>query len=152
MAPGNQGHGRLPEATPARPIIAAMLGAALLAGCTTSSNLLSQQSRFAYSNGDYVPLGRVSAERKYTKVFTSPVMGREEFLELESQALATKPGADLMVDYLVSSDVTQVPLPFLPIVTFTTFRVEGTALRFTELGRQQFRDSQPPAAASPRVR
>jgi hypothetical protein len=152
MAREKQAHRNAPRATSARPVIAALFGAALLTGCTTSSNLLSQQSRFAYSNGNYVPLGRVSAERKYTKVFTSPVMGREEFLELESQALATKPSADLMVDYLVSSDVTQIPLPFLPIVTFTTFRVEGTALRFTELGRQQFRESQAPAAASPRVR
>jgi hypothetical protein len=119
-------------------IFAAVL---VLTGCTTSANLLSQQSKLAYPNGDYEFLGRVSAEKKYTRLFAAPEMGQEEFQELQRQALASKPGADMMVDYLVSSDVTQVPFQILPIITFTTFRVEGTAIHFIELGRQQFRDS-----------
>lgn len=127
--------------------LVALSATAWLAGCTTSGNLLSQQSRFAYPNGDYQALGRVSATRKYTRLFTAPEMGAVEFQDLERQALATKPGADLLVDYLVQSDVTQIPLQILPIVTFTTFRVEGTAVHFTELGRQQFRDA--PAAPQP---
>jgi hypothetical protein len=116
----------------------------MLVGCTTSANLLSQQTKFAYPSGDYGSLGRVSAEKKYTRFFSAPEMGQEEFQELQQQALASKPGADMLVDYLVSSDVTQVPFQFLPIVTFTTFRVEGTAMHFVELGRQQFRDPAAP--------
>jgi hypothetical protein len=116
----------------------------MLAGCTTSANLLSQQTKFAYPSGDYSSLGRVSAEKKYTRLFSAPEMGQEEFQELQQQALAAKLGADMLVDYLVSSDVTQVPFQFLPIVTFTTFRLEGTAMHFIELGRQQFRDSAVP--------
>jgi hypothetical protein len=123
----------------------AIFGAiSMLAGCTTSANLLSQQSKFAYPSGDYSFLGRVSAEKKSTRLFMAPEMGQEEFQELQRQALASKAGADMMVDYLVSSDVTQVPFQILPIVTFTTFRVEGTAIHFIELGRQQFRDSTVP--------
>jgi hypothetical protein len=38
--------------------VTALFGIALLASCTTSSNLLSQQSKFAYDNGDYTPIGR----------------------------------------------------------------------------------------------
>jgi len=147
----NRRHTRDPHrriATMARSTTA-LFGMALLAGCTTSSNMLSPQTKFAYANGDYTPIGHASAERKYTRFFSAPEMGREEFLELERQALASKPGADLLVDYLVSSDVTQVPFSILPIVTFTTFRVEGTAMRFTQLGNQQFRaaPASPPARA-----
>lgn len=127
--------------------LGALACAAMLAGCTTSANVLSQQSRFAYPNGNFAPQGYAAAERKYTRFFTAPEMGPLEFQELEREALATKPGADLLVDYLVESKVTQVPFQFLPIVTFTTFRVEGTAMRFTELGRQQFRDA--PAGPAP---
>jgi hypothetical protein len=125
------------------PLSLAVITGLMVAGCTTSSNVLSQQSKFVYANGDYALQGRASAERKYIRLFSAPEMGQAEFRDLERQALASKPGTDILVDYLVSSDVTQVPFQFFPIVTFTTFRVEGTAVRFVELGRQQFRDATP---------
>jgi hypothetical protein len=112
----------------------------LIAGCSTSSNILAVQEKYTYPNGDYAPLGHISAETKYTKLLVAPVMGREEFLNLEQKALASRPGADLIVDYLVSSNVLIVPAAFLPIVTFTTFRLEGTAAQFRELGQQRYRD------------
>jgi hypothetical protein len=117
--------------------IPSLLGILALAGCTTSASVLTVQSRFAYPNGDYASLGQAVAERSYVRVLFAPVMDREIFVELEQQALATRPGADLMVDYMVASDVFAMPAVFLPLVTYTTFRLEGTAIRFRELGRQE---------------
>jgi hypothetical protein len=45
-----------------------------------------------------------------------------------------------MADYLISSRVVMIPALFLPIVTFTTFRLEGTAVEFRELGQQQYKN------------
>jgi hypothetical protein len=116
--------------------IPALIGTMLLGGCTTSANYLTVQSKYSYPNGDYEFVGRAAAEKKYTRVLSTPVMGQEEFLQLEQEALASQPGADFLVDYLITSDVTTLsPLP----VTLATFRLEGTAVRFRELGQQQFR-------------
>lgn len=131
--------------SPRRAAVPLLLAGLLLAGCTTSSNILTVQSKYAYPNGDYEMLGRASAEAKHTRFLSAPVMDREAFLQLEQQALASKPGADLLVDYLVSSDVTQ-----LPLLSLATFRLEGTAVRFRELGGQSYRDA--PATPASRGR
>jgi len=135
----------MPYLTARRAIVPAALAAVLLTGCGTSSNILTVQSNYTYPNGDYEMLGRAYAEQKHTSVFSAKVMDREAFLSLQQQALATKPGADFLVDYLISTEVTQ-----LPVLTLATFKLEGTAVRFRELGRQNYRDA--PSAPAPRSR
>ncbi|MGD0108462.1 MAG: hypothetical protein ABSC06_31145, partial [Rhodopila sp.] len=57
------------------------------------------------------------------------------FLDLQQQALSSQPGADFVVNYVISSSVTQVP----PIpVSWTTFCLEGTAIKFLEVGGQKY--------------
>jgi hypothetical protein len=111
----------------------------MTSSCTSTSNELDIQSKFAYPNGDYTSLGHVSAEKKYfSSSFTAPVMTREVFLDLQQQALAKQPGADFLVNYVVSSSVVQVsPIP----VQWTTFRLEGTALKVVEVGGQKYSDT-----------
>ncbi|HEY0183409.1 MAG TPA: hypothetical protein VGC09_11430 [Rhodopila sp.] len=116
-----------------------LLTALLATSCTSASSDLDIQSKFAYPNGDYTMLGTVSAQKTYTTTsFSGPVMTREVFLDLQQAALAKQPGADFVVNYVVSSTVTQVP----PIpVAWTTFRLEGTALKVVEVGGQKYSDS-----------
>jgi len=129
--------------------VPALVGASLLGGCTTSSNLLAVQAKYTYPGGDYEPRGYAVGEVKYTRFFSAPVMDREVFLSLQQKALDSRPDSDLLVNYLVSSNVVMVPFNFLPVVSFTTFRVEGTAIKFRSLGVQQFRDT--PAAVPNRT-
>jgi hypothetical protein len=104
--------------------------------CSSTSNDLNVQSKFAYPNGDYTFLGHVTAEKKvFSSSFNAPVMSREVFLDLQKQALAQQPGADFIVNYVVSSTTTQVPP--LPI-EWSTFKLEGTALKVVEVGRQKY--------------
>jgi hypothetical protein len=114
-----------------------------LLGCTNTADHLSIQSKFAYPNGDYSSLGHVGAEKRYmTLSFSAPEMNREIFPDLQQRALATKPGADFVVDYFISSTVTSIP----PIpVSWTTFRLDGTAIKLTELGEQQYRNGVVPS-------
>jgi hypothetical protein len=118
----------------------------VLTGCSMNTSLLSIQDKFTYPNGDYESLGRATAKRSYTRLFSAPVMTREVFRDLEQQALASQSGADVMVDYVISSNVIAIPYLYLPAISITTFELEGTALRFRELGGQQFRNP-PPAGA-----
>jgi hypothetical protein len=108
----------------------------VVVSCTSASNDLDLQSKFSYPNGDYTSLGHVSAEKKYvTASFGAPEMTREVFLDLQQQALSSQPGADFVVNYVISSSVTQVP----PIpVSWTTFCLEGTAIKFLEVGGQKY--------------
>lgn len=115
----------------------------MASSCTNASNDLDIQSKFAYPNGDYTSLGHVSAEKKYFSTsFTAPVMTRQVFLDLQQQALAQQPGAEFVVNYVVSSSVVQVPL--IP-AQWTTFRLEGTALKVVEVGKQTYSDANIPS-------
>ncbi len=111
--------------------------------CNTATSDLDIQSKFSYPNGDYSSLGHVSAENKYfTTSFTAPVMTREVFLDLQQKALAQEPGADFVVNYVITSSVTQVP----PIpVSWTTFKLEGTAIKVVEVGGQRYNGSSIPS-------
>jgi hypothetical protein len=49
----------------------------------------------------------------------------------------------LMVDYVISSNIIAFPYLYLPILSVTTFQLEGNAIKFRELGGQQFRGPTP---------
>lgn len=51
-------------------------------GCTTTSNTRTLQSKFSYPNGDYTPLGSVSAEKSRTTFWNAAVMDKATFDEL----------------------------------------------------------------------
>lgn len=125
--------------------VALLVGFFTLVGCSMNTSLLSTQANFAYPNGDYEYLGRSVAEKKYVRLFSAPVMNRETFLDLQQQALASQSGADMMVDYAISTNVVAFPYLYLPVVSLTTFHLEGTALRLREVGRQQFQDGTVPS-------
>jgi hypothetical protein len=114
------------------------LGVIAVSGCTTKSDDLVVQSKFAYSNGDYTYMGHVEATKKYTtSSFNVPEMTAEVFHQLEQQALTHQSGADFIVNYLISSSVTSVPL--IPI-SWTTFRLDGTAVKGLKVGQQNYSD------------
>jgi hypothetical protein len=106
-----------------------------IGGCAQTSSYRQLQSKFSFPNGDYVPLGNVSAEVSRTTFWNAPLMDKASFDELTQAALRQK-GGDILVDYVITADVTRVPL--LP-VAFTTFKIDGTAVRQVVIGRQELR-------------
>jgi hypothetical protein len=120
-----------------------LLAGIALSACTTTAADLTVQSKFAYPNGDYTYLGHIQAEKKYmTTSFTAPEMTRDVFLDLQKQALAQQSGADMVVNYAISSSITTVP----PIpVTWTTFRLDGTAIKVLNVGKQDYNNGPIPS-------
>ncbi|MFI3190278.1 hypothetical protein BCS42_06980 [Crenothrix sp. D3] len=105
------------------------LTALLLSGCTqTYVEQLAPQSHFDYPNSNVYPLGFVKGQASTTSFFTPSFKTSALEYEAVSNALAQKPGADMIVNSFRFTDVTQ--LLILPIYT-VTYRVEGTAAKMT---------------------
>jgi len=109
------------------------MAAVLLCGCFVNSSARSLSSKFAFPNSDLAPLGPVSAETSRWTFLAAPSMDKPEFDELSQDALKQK-GGDTLVDYVIE---TSSFYPMIPLVWYTTFDISGTAVRVTQLGRQE---------------
>ena len=118
--------------------VAVILMAAISAGCTIKFSELRPNSHFAYPNSNVEPLGAVSAETSRTTVFVASTITKEMMDEVITKALKQK-GADMLLNYKLTTEVTMYPLVVLPISIFTTtLRLEGTAAKQT-IGKQELK-------------
>jgi len=114
----------------------------LVAGCSSGTNDLVIQSKFAYPNGDYADLGPTFAEKSVTSFMSPPQMDKALFGELHNEALNKKNGADQLVDYVISNNVTSFGV--VPVYQ-STFRLEGTAIKFVNAKPQNYVDGKTPS-------
>ncbi len=98
-------------------------------GGSSSTRVL--QDKFAFPNSDLTPLGHVSAEVSHTTFLVPPDLNKEAYDELSQEALKQK-GGDTLTDSVVTSDTTCVLL-----ICSATFKVDGTAVKVVQLGRQE---------------
>jgi len=106
----------------------------VLAGCTTMNSVdLNPQSRFDYPNSNVYPLGKVVGKASTSSIFMPPFLSSEVEEAAIKNALAQKPGADLLINYTGIAKVTMVP--FLSVYTLT-YEVEGTAAKMN-IGTQK---------------
>lgn len=103
-----------------------------LCGCTITNSTRVVQNKFAFPNSDLTPLGAVSAEESHTS-FLPPTLDKDVYDEMTQSALKQK-GGDTLTDYVLTSSSTY---PILPIIWFTTFKIDGTAVKVTQIGRQE---------------
>jgi hypothetical protein len=103
-----------------------------IGGCFVTSSTRALSSNFAFPNSDLVPIGPVSAETTHWSFIMAPSLDKPEFDELVQDALREKSGGTL-VDYVIEVDTFY---PLLPLVYYSTFTINGTAVRVTQIGRQ----------------
>jgi hypothetical protein len=105
------------------------------AGCTVGAGVvLRPQSHFSYPNSNVLPLGRVQGEGSLTNFGSATIFDADLEQDIVQRAIAQK-GGDLMIDYVLTIQVTTIPL--IPIYT-TTYRIDGTAAKMT-IGKQDLR-------------
>lgn len=94
----------------------------LLSACTTVSYDLHPKSHYDYPNSNIKPLGEAVGKTSQVTLFVPP----QQYGEIERQAveaaLRTKPGADLLINY-----VSETKLTILPIIYIMNYTVHGTA-------------------------
>ena len=116
----------------------AILTSLIMSGCSTKvgfsgSNTIS--TNFVYPNSNVVPLGEVSAETSKTTWFLPPTLTYEDVVELREQALSQQAGATNIINPMVDTKFTVIPIPILNIFTMTT-TIKGTAVK-AEVGKQK---------------
>lgn len=75
-----------------------------VSACGATSSHMALKSMKDLPQGNYYPAGRVYAEKSFVSFFSPPELNKEQFLELEQEAIK-KVDADFMVDYTLKSDV-----------------------------------------------
>ena len=95
----------------------------LLSACTTVSYDLHPQSHYDYPNSNVKPLGEAVGKVSQTSFFIPPmgINGEMERQAIED-ALKTKPGSDILINYI--SETKRTMLPIINIIDYT---VHGTA-------------------------
>ncbi len=103
----------------------------LLSACTTVSYDLHPKSHYDYPNSNVKPLGEVVGKVSQTSFFIPP-MGINGELERQAieDALKTKPGADILINY-----ISETKIMMLPIVNILDYTVHGTAASMS-VGKQ----------------
>jgi hypothetical protein len=118
-------------------ILSPIVSTLVFTGCTyTYVEALNPQSHFEYPNSNVRPLGNVSGEASLTTFFTPPLPSGAVQKEAIENALSKKPGADLMVNYISSVEITSWPFP--PVFKLT-YHVDGTAAEM-QIGVQKLDD------------
>lgn len=103
-------------------------------GCTTKMGTFSEQTHFSYPNSNVKPLGHVKSSMKKTRVLFPYSYKAEDIKGLIDEALAQKPGADLLINYKTNTRITALPFP--PYLIWQTVTLEGTAVSM-EVGEQE---------------
>lgn len=107
----------------------------LVSGCTTTKGSFNPSTHFTYPNSNIAPLGYVSASVKDQGFILPPKVDKEKIAKLMEDALAQKPGADMIINYKIDTTYTQIPIPIFTIF-FQTIKLEGTAAKMT-VGKQE---------------
>lgn len=115
---------------------------ALLApiGCAVGGGTrIAPESHFVFPNSNVKALGPVSAtyQSPMTLFIPPPIRTAEIDQTLYQTALAKMQDADLVIDYVVTTEITLLPIPYLSVY-LTKHRLEGTAAKMT-VGKQRLR-------------
>ena len=111
-----------------------------MTACTVAGGTrISPESHFVYPNSNVKTLGPVRASLQSPPTFFIPPATRtaETDQKLYRQALRQHQGADLIVDYVVSTEITMIPLPGIQVY-ITKHELEGTAAKMV-VGKQHLR-------------
>jgi len=117
---------------------------ALQAGCSMTVGTFQPNTHFAYPNSNVQPLGHVSATLKEGSFFVPPELNKEKVEKLLSDALAQKPGADMVVNYRLDTKYTM-----FPFYTVQTLTLDGTAVSM-KVGEQNITPESKPPATNPK--
>jgi hypothetical protein len=105
-----------------------VLGIATLAscqaGCSTTLGVLEPNTHFAYPNSNIQSLGHISATIREGQFLIPPTLDKEKILKLLNDALAQKPGADMIVNYRLDTTYTMYPFYYVQ-----TVKLEGSAAK-----------------------
>jgi len=111
-------------------IIGLITLASLQVGCSTTRGTFQPNTHFAYPNSNVRPLGHIVASTKEGSFIIPPELTKEKALKLVNDALAQKPGADMIVNYRLDTTYT-----LYPFYTVQEIKLEGTAAKM-EVGEQ----------------
>ncbi len=106
----------------------------LLSACSTAQYALHPKSHYDYPNSNIKPLGEAIGKARQIS-FLMPPMGASGEMEREAveEALKTKPGADILVNYI--SETKTLMLPYIYVMDYT---VHGTAASML-IGKQSLK-------------
>ena len=91
-------------------------------GCSTTQGTFEPTTHFGFPNSKIQPLGHISTSISEGQFLIPPSLDKEKVLKLMNDALAQKPGADMIVNYRLDTTYTLYPL-----YTVQTIKLEGTA-------------------------
>ena len=111
----------------------------LAPGCSTTVGDTYPSTHFTFPNSNVKPMGTVSAQKTKGSVFIPRVFKSKDLVEVMNDALAQKPGSDILINVKADTVLTQIPIPILTIY-FTKWRIEGTAAKM-EVGEKDLRDT-----------
>ena len=122
-----------------------LTGIALLAllapiGCAVGgATRIAPESHFVFPNSNIKAMGPVSAtlQGPPTLFIPPPLRTAEIDKRLYETALAQMQDADLIIDYVVSTEITMIPIPYIQVY-LTKHTIEGTAAQM-RVGRQRLR-------------
>lgn len=123
--------------------------AVLQAGCSTTRGTFQPNTHFAFPNSNVRPLGHISANVKEGSFIIPPELTKEKALKLISDALAQKPGADMILNYRLDTTYTVYPFYSIPIYIVQDIKIEGTAAKM-EVGEQNIGENPKEPAAKPK--
>ncbi len=129
-------------------IIGLITLASLQVGCSMTRGTFQPNTHFAYPNSNVRPLGHIVANTKEGSFIIAPELTKEKALKLVNDALAQKPGADMIVNYRLDTTYTVYPFYGLPLYIVQDIKIEGTAAKM-DVGEQAIgetsKDSTPKA-------
>jgi hypothetical protein len=112
-------------------ILIGVLAAANI-GCSVGSGAwLRPQSHFDFPNSNVIPLGKAQGQASTSSIFI-PTIFDADVQEAAIQDALRKKGGDILIDYVMSYEVTAIPLIFLTVYE-TKIKVDGTACKM-EIG------------------
>lgn len=111
-------------------IVISVLSLCAITGCSINAGHFDSQSHFSYPNSNVTPLGQVKSTLTRWSFFVPPVEA-DDALTLVNEAIAKKPGADMMINYVLDTTTMILPLFFYK----ADMVVEGTAAKM-EIGEQ----------------
>ena len=104
--------------------------AATQAACSVTRGNFQTNTHFAYPNSNITPLGHIKATSKQGSFLIPPELTKDDIQKLMNDALAQKPGADMIVNYRLDTTYTLFPFYYLREI-----KIEGTAAKM-QLGEQ----------------
>ena len=99
----------------------------LMAGCTYSFGVRSNNLEFVYPKSNVTPMGEVSASDSETTFLSPKVFDANEINAIVQKALAEK-GGDVLLNAVITYKLTMMPI--IPLMT-TEVHITGTAAKMT---------------------